>query len=86
MSGFEFSASIASRVITPIAKALYEIWKLALTRGPFGDALDGIMAGIANDLQIPCAMCREYVSWVMESTIIKIPEKTAKKTVEENGF
>ena len=71
MSGYEFSGNIASKIITPVATALYEIWKLTSLRSPLSDAIDGIMAGVANDLNLPCAMCQQYVSWVIESTVIE---------------
>ncbi|MBM3893893.1 hypothetical protein FJ365_05885 [Candidatus Dependentiae bacterium] len=71
MSGYEFSGNIASKVITPVATALYEIWKLTALRSPLSEAIDGVMAGVANDLKLPCAICREYKSWVIEATLLE---------------
>lgn len=82
MSGYEFTGYIGSKLAGPLATALCEIWKLTLTRSPFSDAINGLMIGTANQLQIPCAKCKKYKSWLPVTEISSIPQEQKEKGQE----
>lgn len=43
---------------------LYETWKKYLNKGVLDDGAHGIILGLANNLQIPCPVCKKWKSWL----------------------